>query len=342
MSEPTRERVRATIGLLGGYWRPSAAVARLLEELGELAELLVSRGSDTEPRSSETATRLASELADLWIITTALSDQFLGAVAEPGSHLPRRPSPDILGSLVAAAGRIARIVNYYGGPKIPRDFDGWISLSDAVAEFQQTLSDAAQAHDVDLAKAVDAKLDAIPALDSGRFASEAHDPSTAASRERFRALHGATAESSASPTPCAMYAGLHAPRGRLWGSPEWSSDDFASNLDPIVADLISFTKAAPWEGLDGYVVWGPPLSSPALFEGWLAQLLAGLVACDPAAGQPASGLSEGPERHFGFNGLRLCASGFCSLYDASDSHRSPAGTLLLLYVERSPEGRRAQ
>jgi hypothetical protein len=343
VSEPTRERVRATIGLLGGYWCPSAAVARLLEELGELAELLVSRGSDTEPRSSETATRLASELADLWIITTALSDQFLGAVAEPGSHLPRRPSPDILGSLVVAAGRIARIVNYYGGPKIPRDFDGWISLSDAVAEFQQTLSDAAQAHDVDLAKAVDVKLDAIPALDSGRFASGAHDPSTAASLERFLSLHDAIAGSDgAGLTSDAVPADFHARPGRLWGSPEWSEVDLASNLDPIVADLISFTKAAPWEGLDGYVVWGPPLSSPALFEGWLAQLLAGLVACDPAAGQPASGLSEGPERHFGFNGLRLCASGFCSLYDASDSHRSPAGTLLLLYVERSPEGRRAQ
>jgi hypothetical protein len=342
VSEPTRERVRATIGLVGGYWRPSAAVARLLEELGELAELLVSRRSDTEPRSSEEATGLGSELADLWIITTALSDQFLGAVAEPGSHLPSRPSPDILGSLVAAAGWIARIVNYYDGPKIPRDFDGWISLSHAVAEFQQALSDAAQAHDIDLAEAVDAKLDAIPALDSGRFASDAHDPSTAASRERFRALHGAAAESSASPTPCAMYAGLHAPRGRLWGSPEWSSDDFASNLDPIATDLISFTKAAPWERLDGYVVWGPPLSSPALFDGWLAQLLTGLATRDPVRRQHASGLSEGPERHFSFNGLRLCASGFCSLCDASDSHRSPAGTLLLLCVERSPEARRAQ
>ncbi len=315
-AEPTRERVRSTIGQVGGYWRPLAAVARLQEELGELAELLALCGADTERRPPADAAQLASELADLWIITTALSDQFLGAVAEPDSHLPRRPPPDLLGALVAAAGPIARIVNYYDGPKIPRGFDGWISLSVAVAGFHRVLSDAARAHDVDLAKAVNAKLDAIPSLDSGRFASGAHDPSTAASRESRR--------------------------GRLWGSPEWSSDDFSSNLDPIVADLTSFTKAAPWERLDGYVVRGPPLSSPALFEDWLAQLLAGLLACDPVSGQHAGCLSEGPERHFSFNGLRLCASGFCSLYDANDSHRSPAGTLLLLHVERSPEGRRAQ
>ena len=333
--EPTRERVRTTIGLVGGYWRPLAAVARLLEELGELAEL------------DRSDTLYASELADLWIITTALSDQFLGAVAEPGSYPPSGADPlsgevrwaacDPLGSLLAAAGQIARIVNYYDGPKAPRDFDGWISLSDAVAEFHRALSGAAQAHDIDLAGAVAAKLHAIPALDSGRFASGAHDPSTAASLERFRSLRppdaGLDADGSSER--------IEVENVRLWGSPEGLSHDFSSCLDSIAADLVSFTKAAPWERLDGYVVYGPPLDSPALFDAWLARLLGGLLDRDPV-GQQANGLREGPERRFSFNGLYLVASGFCSLYDASDSHRSPTGTLLLLYVERSPEARRAQ
>jgi hypothetical protein len=331
VSEPTRERVRATIGLVGGYWRPLAAVARLLEELGELAEL-----DRDDPR-------YASELADLWIITTALSDQFLGAVAEPGSHLSRRPPPDLLGSLVAAAGPIARIVNYYDGPKAPRDFDDWISLSDAVAGFHRVLSDAAQAHDVDLAKAVNTKLDSIPALDSERFASGAHDPSTAASVERFRALHGAIVRAGGAGPPPRASSDFPARWGPLWGSPECSPGDFTSNLDQIVADLASFTKASPWERIEGYVVCGPPLSSPRSFEDWFARLLGELVSRDPAAGPRADSAAEshasigreGPERHFSFNGLGLIASGFCSLYDVSNPQPS-AGTLIVLFPARAP------
>jgi hypothetical protein len=150
--EPTQARVRATLNAVGGYWRPLAAVARLLEELGELAEILVSPTPDAGER--------AEELADLWIIT------------EPDSH-PRRtpPSHDLFAELLVAAGLIARIVNCYDGPKTPRSLDGWVSLSDAVAEFHRVLADVAHAHDVDLAAAVRGKLAAIPTLDAGRFPS---------------------------------------------------------------------------------------------------------------------------------------------------------------------------
>jgi NTP pyrophosphatase (non-canonical NTP hydrolase) len=90
VNEPTRERVRAAMRQVGGYWRPLAAVARLQEELGELAELLMTCTPDIEQHAadlaerwpSELAEQCASELADLWIISTALADQFLGAVAD--------------------------------------------------------------------------------------------------------------------------------------------------------------------------------------------------------------------------------------------------------------------
>ncbi len=62
----------------GGYWRPLAAVARLLEELGELSELLFV--------GDEPAGGIAGELADLWIITTALADQFLDRGGRPGER----------------------------------------------------------------------------------------------------------------------------------------------------------------------------------------------------------------------------------------------------------------
>jgi NTP pyrophosphatase (non-canonical NTP hydrolase) len=352
--EPTRERVQATIGQVGGYWRPLAAVVRLLEEIGELAELCeIAPGSNVagpSGRSTRDAEQLGSELADLWIITAALSDQFLGTVGEPDSHPPSgdgdgpvsretgRGARDPLGSLVAAAGPIARIVNYYDGPKTPRNFDGWISLSDAVAEFHRVLADAAHAHDVDLARAVDAKLDAIPALDSGRFRVGEHDPSTAASLERFRALHTASAEpAAAGPGRDAAGADLDVERARLWGSPEWSSESFASNVQTIVADLTLFTKAAPWERLDGYVISGPAFASLALLDNWLARLLAAIVARDPMDAhrtapddvRPAAAPAHGSERRLTFNGLPLHVSLFSPPHDASDSDRL-ADTFLLL------------
>jgi NTP pyrophosphatase (non-canonical NTP hydrolase) len=335
VGEPAREQVRAAIGQVGGYWRPLAAVARLQEELGELAELLMSCTPDVEQHAgdlakqspSELAEQWAPELADLWIITTAIADQFLGRVAEPGSY-PRRPPPsrDLLGNVVIVAGRIARIVNYYDGPKTPRTLEGWVPLSDAVAEFHRALADLAHAHGVDLAAAVGAKLDAIPALDSGRFRAGEHDPSTAASLERFRTLHTAS-------------AGPDAERARLWGSPEWSLESFASNVEALVADLTSLTKAAAWERLDGYLIAGPRFTSMALLDDWLIRLLAEITARDPASAQLVTGPVDGPERRLTFNGLDLCATAFSPLYDTSDPRHSPADTFVLLQVERLVDGR---
>ena len=118
----------------------------------------------------------------MWIITTALADQFLGAVAEPGSLEKPASSGtpgDQHGALVVCGGQIARIVNYYDGPKTPRSLDGWPSLSDAVAGLHLALGRVAHAHGVELGAAVADKLRAITVRDSRRFARAEHDPSTA-------------------------------------------------------------------------------------------------------------------------------------------------------------------
>jgi NTP pyrophosphatase (non-canonical NTP hydrolase) len=338
-SEPTRERVRATIGEVGGYWRPLAAVARLQEELGELAELLAlerrSDGAQPLRQGSPDAEPCASELADLWIITTALADQFLARVAEPDSYAHRTTAPHEagLGELVVAAGRIARIVNYYDGPKTPRTFDGWISLSDAVAELHRALADVAHAHEVDLDVAVHAKLDAIPVRDSGRFREGKHDdPSTAASLERFRLIGEAD-------------AGLQVECVRLWGAPEWSSRSFSSNVGAIVEGLVSFAKAARWERLDGYLVSAPQLVSTELLEEWLERLLREISVLNPTQEQPpCAPLELGParmddrHRHLFFNGLCLRVAVFSELYGAGDPRRHPSGTFVLLEREDSVGG----
>jgi NTP pyrophosphatase (non-canonical NTP hydrolase) len=294
---PTQLLVRSTIGGVGGYWRPLAAVARLLEELGELAESLAGRALDDDG--------LASELADLWIITTAVADQFLGEVAEPDSdpvdpHAPGDPhAPDnSLGGLVVAAGAIARIVNYYDGPKTPRSLAGWSSLNDAVADFHRRLAAVAHAQGLDLGAAVESKLRAIPARDADRFAQAEHDPSTAPCLVGFRLLQG---------TPW----GSEVERARLWGAPAWTPQTSARGA-AIVPTLTTFTRAATRERLEGYVIAGPALDSGESPGDWVRAMLSELAAHDPRRGEGAREpmADRGSEPPFGFNGVRLSVAVF--------------------------------
>jgi NTP pyrophosphatase (non-canonical NTP hydrolase) len=305
----TQERVRETMRSAGGYWRPLAAVARLLEELGELGESLAARVDSAEH---------ASELADLWIITAALADQFLSEVAEPGSQLGPQSSQgpetrDLYVELVLAAGQIARIVNYYDGPKTPRTLDGWTSLGQAVADLHRALADIARAEGVDLREAVADKLRAIPVRDAGRFSAIHHDPRTAACLERFRL----------SP---ALARWPEIERAKLWGAPEWTADSPAANVAAMAPALVSFTKAAPLESLDGFVIAGPSFSTAESLAGWLGQLRLALAECDPRPLPTAAHTT----RSLDFNGLRMSVVIFLPFHETAARSPSAEETFVLL------------
>jgi hypothetical protein len=306
----TQQRVRDAVVQVGGYWRPLAGVARLLEELGELSEIF--------DASAPTADEFAAELADLWIITTVVADQFLGHVAEPGSRLHQAsPAGRSFKDLVVDAGQIARIVNYYDGPKTPRSTEGWPSLDQTVARFHDILSAIADAHDVDLAQAVDAKLDVIVARDSGRFAGPERDPSTAACLERFR-MSEAAAPFTEPVQP------------RLWGAPDWSVESVGANIEAIVPQLVSFTRAATREQLDAYVIAGPRCRSAQSASQWLASLLSGLAARDPTRDGRVHDLAGSANWQFRFNGLSMVVTVSPSPCDGDRTHRSPADAFAVL------------
>lgn len=270
----------------GGYWRPLAAVARLLEELGELTELLAGRASPcggTPPREE-----LAGELADLWIITTALADQYLASVPEPASA--GREDATAL-ALVTAAGPIGRVVNHYDGPKTPRAGSAMPSLGEAIAAFHAELGGLAGALEVDLADAVADKLATIRARgDLTRFARSGHDPSTAAVLGRYRAA--------------AQRQRAGDGEARLWGGPEWAQGGVGANAPAISPWLTAFAKAARPERLEGFLIAGPPLASRRQRESWAAELLGelGARAEDAPAGLVREGLrmsarlAEEPQR----------------------------------------------
>ncbi len=303
----TQRRVRATIAGVGGYWRPLAALARLMEELGEFAETLPESGHTSE---------LRSELADLWIISTALADQFLADVEEPGSHpAPKRAGAGSLSELISSAGVISRIVNYYDGPKTPRSLDRLPLLGDAVAEFHAALEAAAAASHVDLAAAVHSKLDAIALRDAGRFPDVASDPSTAPVIAAFRKLDGSR-------------FGL-GPAARLWGGPNWSGRSVALNAQVIATGLATFTRAAARERLDAYVIAGPLLNSEERLNRWLRSLLAELPRHDPADASTVQSSSPDLECGLTFNRTRLELVVFASAYAEGDPRHSPLGTFVV-------------
>ncbi len=90
--------MRAALAAVGGYWRPSAGAIRLLEELGEVAEAIASGEVDA----------LADELADVWIISTAVADQYLAAVDPLGAGAPPGRPASGAAAVGVGAGRTSR------------------------------------------------------------------------------------------------------------------------------------------------------------------------------------------------------------------------------------------
>jgi NTP pyrophosphatase (non-canonical NTP hydrolase) len=304
----TQERVRITLMQLGGYWRPLAGLARLLEELGELAE---SAGGGAADRHE-----LASELADLWVISTVLADQFLGDVLEPDAY-GLQASGSSLADLVATAGPIARIVNYYDGPKTPSSLQGWPSLNAAVKDFHRVLAGLAAAYDVELGRAVSEKLDAIRQRDAGRFEHDLNDPSTAASLVRFRSLRGSMSD------PADRAA-------RLWGAPAWREGRFAVNVEALVPALRSFARASRRERLDGYLIEGPPSASVDHLRRWHTRLARELSRHDSQRRIHGAAAQSRSSSQFSFEGLPLAATLFSPAYGSADVGHIDRGTFLLL------------
>jgi hypothetical protein len=313
---PTQQRVRATIEQVGGYWRPLAGVVRLLEELGELAE--------SSSRASSRPGELASELADLWIITTALADQFLAEVAEPGSQPEPENEQCSLGRILAAAAQIARIVNYYDGPKTPRSLQELPSLGVTVEWFHRLLAGSAQASGVDLAAAVVEKLAAIALRDAGRFRRSVHDPSTASCLDEFRSIETDT-------------LGCDREGARLWGSPACPAS-LELAVYEILPTLSCFARAARRERLDAYVIAAPEKSAVEVPPAWVGQLL-GALADRVQSGCGIDGAAAAAsERFFDFEGLAMTVAILSPPYDTLDERPTPETTFLVL---RPAEGVRA-
>jgi hypothetical protein len=327
-------RVQAMIQNIGGYWRPVNAVARLLEELAELGQELTTGDGDGSREE------LSGEFADLWIISTCLANQFnvvladgsdgTGGTGNPGPAAERPADGEAGGfvRLVEDAGRIARVVNYYDGPKNPRSLDGFPTLTAAIKTFHRTLRTLAVSSGVDLDAAVDSKVTVAAERDRGRFALS-YDPSTADSLRAFRAVPDRARRRPSGD-----------PRTRLWGAPTWDGHlTVEHNVDQIIPFLTCFAKAAGRENLDGFVIRlhdGPESDDLPALSRHLSRVLTCLAARGPRPNGSFPAEACTPGWQFSFGGTRLLISLFSPLYPAPHAHHSQQATFVLLEPVTSP------
>lgn len=319
-----QQKVAEVIDGLGGYWAPSSAVARILEELGELAEVLSTIQGGFIDHS------IAEELADLWIITTCLANQFCIFLPESEQQRYGESSSSFevsdLSLLLVQAGLIARVVNYYDGPKPPRSLEDWVPLGKAVRLFHAHLFWIADFFKVDLESAIDHKLDESAIRDKGRFRTN-FDPSTAHCLNNFQAI--------AQETPCTF-----APVARLWGAPTWDNErSLVENVRRCIPYLVRFTKCAKLEGLDFFVIEMNDLHSNndgmSMLTGRFRELLHVFASEDPTVNRSFRGPVDRPGWQFGFNGVRLFISVFSNIYSSDHPRHSPDSTFIVLQPETS-------
>ncbi len=111
------------IQAVGGYWRPIAGFARVVEELGELAEQTRRLDDGVGDLAA-----LAEEVADLWIISACIANQYGIDLTLHAMSAPRAPASQLLTDMLQDVGRLARALNYYDGPKTPRTLVDWTPL----------------------------------------------------------------------------------------------------------------------------------------------------------------------------------------------------------------------
>lgn len=290
--------VHESVIAVGGYWRPASATIRLLEELAELAEAVHDESKDLSS--------ITEELADVFFISTCIANQF-------GVELPDReitPGDDAASleakmlRLVQICGRLARVINYYDGPKNIKKSESITPIGDIVAQIHSALRGLASQLRVDLDSAVRAKAAKSKVRDSGRF-SRSFDPSTADSLVDFRTI---TEKSDCS----------FAKQAKVWGAPTWNvNKTLYHNVDQIIPFLISFTKATRHESLDGFVI-APSLPYQNATIGRLSRSFNGLLKAinrvDPERSPCLDGNIAHPGWQFEFNGCRLFVSVFSPLY----------------------------
>lgn len=241
-----QRKVEESITSVGGYWRPLSGLARVMEEIGEVGELIHNNSSRGE---------INNELADVFIISTCLANQYCAnlsleykKIGYSGNIIKLMEmievEDDILElyiKLVRQAGRLGRIVNHYDGDKRKKEGEENLILSKEIAELHIILFTMAKTLSIDIFESVTEVLVRNSKRDKGRFVT-LYDPTTVSSLKRF--------ENIVKSTHC-----IFATTAKIWSSPVFNQKfSIEENLKLSCEVLSRFNRCAEYEGLDGFVI----------------------------------------------------------------------------------------
>lgn len=241
-----QKKVDESIIILGGYWKPLSALARVIEEVGEVGELIYQESSQNE---------YADELSDVFIITTCLANQYCADLNIEYKNLGytgnieklRRminPNKELISSfinLVNQTGKIARIINHYEGDKKKKEGEENSRLSTELARLHLILFEIAEIKGINIFERISLVLEKNLKRDKGRF-DVLSDPTTNFSLKRFNNL--------VKKTDC-----IFATSAKVWSAPDFNSAwSIERNLEGTCEVLKRFNKCAESEGLDGLVI----------------------------------------------------------------------------------------
>ncbi|TSB47224.1 MazG nucleotide pyrophosphohydrolase domain-containing protein [Alkalicoccobacillus porphyridii] len=244
-----QELVDQSIRHLGGYWRTLSGMARVTEEIGELAELLLVEEANDED--------VGGELADVFIITTCLANQFacdltseykkLGLSTEVQYIIHEQndlPTAVNFQRLVQTTGQLARLLNHYDGDKKLKVTEKQMSVCSVIALVHQQLYTFAASLHTNVFDHVERTLKKNLERDRHRFALTS-DPITEPTVERYLQLK--THSSS-----------VFQQGSRYWGAKPWDvTQTLQENMERFSGSLRRFTVCSRIEGLDGFIIEAP-------------------------------------------------------------------------------------
>ena len=323
-----QEYIHQSIDTIGGYWPPLSAIARMLEEIGELSYELKNWESDHD--------NIKYELADIFILSVCISNQYSAHLATEYEKLSIEIKPskvskstftkqkikkaqDILLDINMGAGMIARIINAYEGSKTPKRGEGLLTVSESSAIFQRSLIEFANLFSIDILKVSKGVFDRKSGRDKQRF-DRLYDPTLAFSLKNFQNLQNHTS--------C-----VYAAAAKLWGASKYNElNSFEDNMFIILPQLIRFTKVAPAEHLDGFIIELPtPFFGDTLdnLARTVKRFLTYLNKFDPKESTCLSGGFEQKKWQFSFNGIDLFVIAFAPFYPETNARNSKADKMFL-------------
>jgi hypothetical protein len=243
--KPLQNKVHEVILSVGGYFSPLSAVARLLEEIGELVEVV---DLPTDPQ------KIGDELTDVCIIGMCLANQYLvKLVARQSARSIVGDPTQCLQSLIKAAGQSARIVNFYEGDKLPKPNERIVGLAESLCGLANSAIDLACCFDLDLLSLIAQRLEFIRLRDANRFPRkfDACSAEVLGSVERIKAK-----------TLCPFAAS-----SKVWGTPDFDPlISVQDNGKELGMHLKRFSKINRYEELDALAYRIPTAAVGSLLE----------------------------------------------------------------------------